>query len=305
MGARFSSDVLPLEVRGADLGGIAIKTAKASAQVKSAILLAGLNAFGDIHVSEPTQSRNHTELMLTSMGCPVTETALAAGRWGVTISQDQKPEFLSPLEIEVPGDFSSAAFLVVAALLIPSSEILIKNVCFNPTRIGLYDLLVRMGANIEVQNSRVKSGERVVDLLVKHSELKGISVSADEVVRAIDEIPILSVAAAFADGDTEIVGAGELRVKESDRISMIVDLLSTYSVAVEEREDGVLISGANGQLSLAQDAASHWKTSGDHRIAMSAAVLGLAFDGQIALEQESVVETSFPGFVDKIQALSS
>jgi len=304
MGAHFDGNKLPLSITGSELHGISYDSPKASAQVKSAILLAGLQAEGDVKVSESVQSRNHTELMLSAMSCNLSEKLRDDGRWLVSLPQSGKPKSLSPLNIEIPGDFSAASFFLVAASITPDSRVLITNVCFNESRIGLFELLVRMGASIKIHNDRVSAGERVVDLFVSGSDLNGIQVSAEDVVRAIDEIPVLCVAAAFAKGTTEIRGAEELRVKESDRISMTCNLLATYGISFEELDDGLIIRGKSFN-SVNSQSEQVWQTSGDHRISMSGAVLELALKGDFKMHQVSVVETSFPFFADKLRALIS
>ncbi len=301
MGAVFSSQNLPITVSGASLKPIEYLSPKASAQVKSAIFLAGLYAQAPTTVIESSLSRNHTELMLDSMGAEVKSFQQLDSSWKITSNLNGE---LSPIKIEIPGDFSAAAFFIVAASIIPGSKILIKNVGFNTSRIGLFEILKKMGANINPVEQRKVGGEDVVDLVVSHAELKGIKIDAKDVVKAIDEIPILAVAAAFANGVTEVSGASELRVKESDRIKMIVELLLTYGVNVEEKEDGFIIKG--GCFTPDVDTSKQltaWKECDDHRIFMSHTVLNLAFNSKIQLLEKEVVETSFPGFLEQFQGL--
>ena len=236
------------------------------------------------------------------MGAEVKSFQQLDSSWKITSSLKGE---LSPIELEIPGDFSAAAFFMVAASIIPESKILIKNVGFNSSRTGLFDILKKMGADIKPVEKRKVGGEDVVDLMVSHSKLKGIKIDAKEVVKAIDEIPILAIAAAFANGVTEVSGASELRVKESDRIKMIVELLSSYGVDVEEKQDGFIINGRNINDAQPKNdlTDSAWKKCDDHRIFMSHAVLNLALNSKVELFEQSVVETSFPGFLEQFQAL--
>lgn len=298
MGAYFNSDRLPLTITGGALKGIEYVSPKASAQIKSAILLAGLYASSEVSVVEPALSRDHTELMLSAMGVEVQSRSLDSGAWKICLNQTSQ---LNPIEIEVPGDFSAASFFIVAATIIPNSEVLIKNVGFNPTRTGLYDILLRMGAKIKPVNKRLVGGEVVVDLEVSSAELKSTEINADDVVRAIDEIPILAIAASFAEGQTIVSGASELRVKESDRIKMIIALLNDFGVPVVEAEDGFTVTG-NTKIASTGDS-NLWSASGDHRILMSASVYAMAASGKINLLNKEVVETSFPCFVEKFTEL--
>jgi 3-phosphoshikimate 1-carboxyvinyltransferase len=205
---------------------------------------------------------------------------------------------LKPVDIDIPGDFSSAAFFIVAGLLSPGSEILIKHVGINDTRTGLISILQdMMGTDLELLNVREISGEPVADILVKHTRLKGITIGSDRVLRAIDEFPVLCAAASTAEGTTKITGAGELRVKESDRISSMASELGKMGVRVEELEDGLVIEGRERLSSAVVD--SH----GDHRIAMSLAVAGLAAEGETTILDTDCVNTSFPGFTDAIENL--
>ena len=305
MGAHFSADMLPIRITGGELKGINYFSPKSSAQVKSAILLAGLYADSEVTVIEPSLSRDHTELMLLAMGVPITTSQQADGSWKICSRQVAQ---LSAIEIEVPGDFSAASFLMVAGSVVAGSDILIKNVGFNPTRIGLYDILLRMGADITPTNKRLVGGEVVVDLKVKYAKLTATTVTAADVVRAIDEMPILAVAAAFAEGLTEVSGAMELRVKESDRIKMIVALLQDYGIKIEEREDGFSVIGNSKGIPSGRSSTkdgSDWSECGDHRILMSSAVLGLALNRKLELLHQEVVETSFPGFKEKFQDLAT
>lgn len=306
MGAKFSSDELPFVIEGGSkLKGVRYVSPRASAQIKSAILLAGLQCPDLVSVIEPAQSRDHTECMLKSMGCLMASSIADDGSYEVQFLQGMQSETLHPINTFVPGDFSSASFFLVAASIIQGSKVLIRNVGFNPTRIGLFHLLVRMGAKIAISNKRESGGEPVVDLLVESSELKGIEVSSSDVVLAIDEIPIFAVAAAFAQGKTTIRGASELRVKESDRLAMIAYVLKTFGVELVELEDGLIIEGLRNIPLLNPDAIdnSNWMNSHDHRIAMSASVLQFALGLPFTITEVDMIETSFPGFSELFQGL--
>ncbi|UCD34770.1 MAG: 3-phosphoshikimate 1-carboxyvinyltransferase [Nitrospiraceae bacterium] len=294
MGARIESEkggYPPLRITGAALRPIRYESPVASAQVKSAVLLAGLYCSGRTTVIEPGKSRDHTERMLAAVGADITvkglEVSVQGGRG------------LRPMDMTVPGDLSSAAFFIVAGLIVPGSELVIRNVGTNPTRSGLLDILVRMGAEIALENERDVSGEPVADIRVRHSSLTGIDVAEDLVLRAIDEFPILCVAAAKASGTTRITGAGELRVKESDRISSMAQELRKMAVPVEELEHGLVIEG---QQDLTPAVISSY---GDHRVAMSMAVAGLTEPGETIIEDTDCVNTSFPGFMKMVENLSA
>jgi 3-phosphoshikimate 1-carboxyvinyltransferase len=298
MGAEFSADKMPFTLRGGKLQGIQYQSPQASAQVKSAILLAGLQATGAVSVTEPRLSRDHTERMLVSMGCEITSRESADGSWTISLPPESKRGPLRGQNIEIPGDFSAAAFFLVAGSIFPDSELRIVNVGFNPTRIGLFHILKRMGADIELLNSRQIGGEEVVDLRVRTARLHGVEVTHDDVVLGIDEIPILAVAAAAADGKTLIHGAHELRVKESDRLAMSSQFLRTFGIDVREFDDGMEISGRPDVVGSGpgDQALGSWKESGDHRIAMAGAILELLASGNFDIRDMSAVETSFPSF---------
>jgi 3-phosphoshikimate 1-carboxyvinyltransferase len=204
---------------------------------------------------------------------------------------------LNPLDMTVPGDFSSAAFFLVAGSIVPGSEIVIKDSGINPTRTGLIDILKEMNADISIENIREVSGEPVADIIVKHAELKGVEIGKDLILRAIDEFPILCVAASMAHGVTKITGAGELRVKESDRISSMAEELRKMGVAVEELADGVTIEGV--ERLKAATAQSH----GDHRIAMAMVIAGLVADGEVIIEDTDCINTSFPDFISMLEGI--
>ncbi len=301
MGGRFSAKHLPLTVYGGELRGLNLISTKASAQVKSAVLLAGLISGNRVTVTEPYQSRDHTERMLSAMGVRLSEREVS-GRWQVELLPDQ-PERLQPLDIEVPGDFSAAAFFLVAGAVFPGSRLLIRGVGFNPTRIGLFSILKRMGADITPVNERDIGGERVCDLRVNSSELHGVEVGARDVVQAIDEIPALAVACAFAQGESSIIGAEELRVKESDRLAMITKLLSDFGVEVKEGPGSLKIAGGLTGPAQNGESAALWRLSGDHRIAMCGALMDLRTRGRAEIMDYRAVETSFPGFASSFGVL--
>ena len=295
MGARFQSregkGLAPLEIQGGKLKGIDYKMPVASAQVKSAILLAGLQADGITSLEEPQNSRDHTELMIRGFG----GEAKVDGR-SVMIAGGQK---LFAREVRIPGDISSAAFFLVAAAVIPGSEIMVRNVGVNRTRDGVIEVLRRMGAKIEFLNQRIETGEPVADIKVSGSQLAGVDIGPEMAARTIDEYPILAVAGALAEGTTQIFGVKELRYKESDRIATMTEGLRRLGVQVEEREDGMTLRGGRPL-----EAASV-KTYGDHRVAMSLAIAGLSANGGLQLDDAGCVDTSFPGFCDLLNRLRS
>lgn len=279
----------PLMVKGGPLKPISFRSPVASAQVKSAVLLAGLYCEGVTRVTEPAKSRDHTERMLKAAGASVNIDGLE-----VSVHGDA---YLKPLEFSVPGDFSSAAFFMVAAVLVPGSEVLIRNTGINPTRTGLLEILRKMGAQIVIENVRKISGEPVADISVRNSELKGIDIGGDLILEAIDEFPVLCVAAARAQGLTRISGAGELRVKESDRITAMVTELRKMGAEIEELHDGLIITGKD---SLGPAVVQSY---GDHRVAMALLVAGLLSGGVTRVENTECMNTSFPGFMELLAAL--
>ncbi|MEP2988123.1 MAG: 3-phosphoshikimate 1-carboxyvinyltransferase [Parasphingorhabdus sp.] len=309
MGANFyarkthdGKSCLPLTVRGlCPAVPMEYELPVASAQVKSAILLAGLNTPGVTRVIEPVPTRDHSETMLKGFGANI---SVETDKDGVrTISLTGETD-LQPQTIKVPGDPSSAAFMVVAALLVPGSNIIIENVGINPTRAGLFDVLRQMGGDIVFQNERSVGGEPVADLHVKHSELTGIHIPADIAPSMIDEFPVLFVAAAMASGTTTTNGLHELRVKESDRLTQMADGLKLIGANVTEKEDGLVIEGGAGKL-LKGGNNQAIETALDHRIAMSFAVAGLTSQSGATIDDIQPVETSFPGFSDLIKKLTS
>lgn len=291
MGAVFETQngYPPLTVKGGELKPLHYKSPVASAQVKSAILLAGLYCDGTTSVTEPEKSRDHTERMIKAAGVNIKISGLTVSIKGRAV--------LSPLDLTVPNDFSSAAFFIAAGIIVPGSDLLIKNTGINPTRTGLIEILLSMGADIKLENEREVSGEPVADILVKHSRLSGIDIAGDMVPKTIDEFPILCVTAALAQGKTKITGAKELRVKESDRIAAIAAELKKMGVNVEELEDGLIIEGRDKlQPAVIQ-------SYGDHRIAMSMAIAGLMADGETTILDTDCINTSFPGFMGILNKL--
>jgi 3-phosphoshikimate 1-carboxyvinyltransferase len=269
----------------------------ASAQVKSAVLLAGLNAPGKTEVVEPMATRDHTERLLRYFGAEITVEETQGGG-AVTVLTGQ-PE-LTAREVTVPGDPSSAAFLVVAALLCPDAEVTIEQVCVNPRRIGLYDTLREMGADITFANPRTVSGEDVADIVVRASALSGVDVPAERTPSMIDEYPILGVAAACASGTTQLRGLAELRVKESDRLAAMARGLQACGTAVQETEDGLTIEGAP-----APPGGARITTDLDHRMAMAFLVLGTATQHPVEIDDGQTIATSFPGFAELLNGLGA
>ena len=289
MGARWlarSGGRLPLTLAGGGLKAIRYRPPVASAQVKSAILLAGLNAAGETAVIEPTPTRDHTERMLRAFGAGVSVADGAEGRV-VALAGGQR---LAGCEIAVPGDPSSAAFPIVAALVTPRSEVTVTGVMLNPLRSGLIETLIEMGADLSIAGRRLAGGEEVGDITVRHSALKGVDVPPGRAASMIDEYPILAVAAAFASGRTVMRGIGEMRVKESDRIALTARGLAACGVEVEEEPEGLIVAGGRvlGGAKVA--------TAGDHRIAMSFLVLGGAAEAEVAVDGADMIATSFPAF---------
>ncbi len=280
----------PLRIDPAKLNGINVSLPVASAQVKSALLLAGLHASGTTGIAEPGPSRDHTERMLTAMGAAVKkEDSL------VTIDGHQQP--LRPLDLTVPGDMSSAAFLIVAATCVPGSDISIHDVNLNLTRTGLIDTLKRMGAAISVEQTGEQAGEPVGIVRVRSAGLQGTRVGGSDIVRAIDELPVLAVAATQAQGETSITDAAELRVKEVDRISLLAGELRTMGAQIEELPDGMIVHGPTPLHGAA--VASH----GDHRLGMALAVAGFVAAGDTRIEDTDCIADSFPGFVETMARL--
>jgi 3-phosphoshikimate 1-carboxyvinyltransferase len=302
MGADITASpegTLPLMLRGASPAvPIAYRLPVASAQVKSAVLLAGLNTPGTTTVIEPVPTRDHSERMLKGFGADLTVEVEADGTRVIRIRGEAE---FRPQVIEVPGDPSSAAFFITAALVVPGSELVIENVGLNPTRAGLVDVLRRMGGSIEATNPREVGGEPVADLVVRHSPLRGIDVDPAIAPSMIDEFPVLFVAAALAEGRTVTSGLDELRVKESDRLEVMAAALAAVGARVEEREDGLVIEGTGGEpLAGGGPIATHL----DHRIAMSMAVAGLASRAGVEVDDTRPIATSFPTFEPLLDGLT-
>jgi len=303
IGARFvarEGTRMPLAVigTGAPLP-IEYRLPVASAQVKSAVLLAGLNAPGETSVIEPEPTRDHTENMLRHFGAAVRVEALAEGGRKVTLVG--QPE-LTATAIRVPGDPSSAAFAAVAAAIRPGAEVRIENVGINPLRTGLFATLQEMGAAIDFANRRDAGGEPVADLVVRGGRLKGIAVPPERAPSMIDEYPVLCVAAALAEGTTVMRGIQELRVKESDRIGAMAAGLAAAGIAVEELPDGLVVHGSGG---AAPAGGNRIATHMDHRIAMSFLMLGLAAAAPVGIDDGRMIDTSFPGFVGLMNGLGA
>jgi 3-phosphoshikimate 1-carboxyvinyltransferase len=287
--------IAPL-VEGEALLGIEYEMPMASAQVKSALLLSGLYAEGPTAIREPVLSRDHTERMMLSLGVPL-ETA------GPMVVLDPNGDWdhgWSGFDWHVPGDPSSAAFPAIAAMMVPGSEVTVEGVCVNPTRTGLFDLMRLMGAApASVPKGEGAGGEPVADLVFRHGAVRGILAGGELIVRMIDEVPVLCALAAVAQGATEIRDAQELRVKESDRIAVMAEVLEAFGVGVEELPDGLVVRGG-GPIRGAR-VESH----GDHRIAMTAVLLGLVAEGETVVDDVGCVDTSFPGFASLLRGLGA
>ncbi len=301
--ARDNDRYLPIAIRGGHLKPIDYTMPVASAQVKSCLILAGLYAEGITTIQEPQKSRDHTERMLRAMGAPIEIVrSQESGIRGQEIIKvkGMGNEKLNPIEIIIPGDFSSAAFFIVAALIVPGSEVLIKNVCVNPTRTGLLEVIKDMGGVVRLENVGDVSGESVADLYCKTADsLKAIKVNSDIIPSLIDEFPILCVLATQADGVTEIRGAEELRVKESDRIKAMSTELKKLGVEIEEFSDGIAIKG-RALLKGTTVESYH-----DHRIAMALSIAGLIADGETNINNPRCVDISFPDFFMSLRQLTS
>ncbi len=292
MGASISADNAPLSVSGGALRGREHHLKTASAQVKAALLLAGLQAEGPTTIHQPASSRDHSERMLRELGINVLSSANV-----VKLHPNGRP--LPPTRLTVPGDFSSAAFLIAAAVLLPGSQVQLGGVGINPTRTGLLDVLTEMGADIFIENRRKSGGEPVADITARHSRLRAVEVRDELVVRMIDEFPVFAVLATQAEGLTTVRDAAELRVKESDRISALVGELRRMGIAITERTDGFSVSGPQQLLAATVD--SH----ADHRLAMSLAVAGLLAHGESSVQGAEVVHESFPGFTSALRTLGA
>ena len=305
MGASFEASpggTLPCMLRGASPAvPITYRLPVASAQVKSAVLLAGLNTPGITRVIEPVPTRDHTERMLTGFGAHV-EVSEEAGERIISIHGEAD---LKPMDVTVPGDPSSAAFFLVAASIVPGSDLIIENVGLNPTRAGIVHALRQMGADIEELDPREVGGEPVADLRVRHAPLKGTEIDPAIVPSMVDEFPVLFVAAALAEGTTVTTGLEELRVKESDRIAVMAEALTLAGAHVVEHEDGLTIIGTGGEPLAGTAEGAQVATKLDHRIAMSMAVAGLASKGSVTIDDAAPIATSFPDFTDLLGRASS
>jgi 3-phosphoshikimate 1-carboxyvinyltransferase len=270
----------------------------ASAQVKSALLLAALNVPGRTTIIERAATRDHTERMLKAFGAGIDVDPLSGGETAISVMGEAE---LRPTPIVVPSDPSSAAFPLVAALLVPGSEVVLENVMLNPRRIGLIETLQEMGAAIEITNVRDNGGEAVGDLVARHSQLRGVEVPPERAPSMIDEYPVLAVAAAFAEGKTVMRGLEELRVKESDRLSAIVAGLQANGARVEERPDSMIVEGMGNDVPGGGTVATHM----DHRIAMSFLVMGLATRAPVTVDDSTMIATSFPNFLALMRSLGA
>lgn len=292
MGAiiKSNNDKAPLSIFGSKLSPITYYSSLSSAQVKSCVLLAGLGIEGVTTFSEPFLSRNHTEIMLKSMGANI--------EYNEGLVKIEKSE-LNPINIEICGDISSAAYFIVAALIIPNSSIILKNVGLNPTRCGILDVVKSMGGNVEILDKRYACSEPVGDIKIEYSQLKGCNISGDVIPRLIDEIPVIAVMATQAEGDTIISDAQDLRNKESDRIKAIVNELNKLGANIEENPDGMIIHGKTplkGGVEL--------DTYNDHRLAMSLYLAGLICSKEVLIRDFEWVNISFPTFIELFEKLS-
>lgn len=292
---RKGGELAPLAVNGTRLRGITYASPVASAQIKSSILLAALFAEGTTRLSEPRLSRDHTERLFRFYGLPLRQE-------GPTLVMEGRPSvgWSAVPELVIPGDMSAAAFFIVGATIVPGSDITITGVGVNPTRTGLLEVMNRMGADIQLLNRRDVAGEPVADIRVKSASLKGIHIGPELIPQTIDEFPVLCVAAAVAEGETVVIGADELRVKESDRIATMATELRAMGARITEKHDGVVIQGLgqpkeNGRLN-----ATSCQSHGDHRVAMAIAIGGLTASAAMVVADTDCIETSFPGFHRKL-----
>ncbi len=289
MGAKIENDYCPLSITGSKLHGTEYKMTVASAQVKTALILAALYADGETIIYEKEKSRDHTERMLAAMGADIVCDGLK-----ITIRPGKE---LRAADIDVCGDISSAAFFMALGLIMPSSRVTVRNVGVNPTRTGIIDVLKAMGADMKFENERIVSGEPVADITVSSSRLKGVTIGGDIIPRLIDEIPIIAAAAVFAEGETVIKDAHELRVKETDRIAAIENEFSKCGADITASDDGMVIR--SGKPIHGTD----FKTYGDHRMAMSLSVLAQLAEGDSSLDDSKCVSVSYPTFFDDLYKL--
>ncbi len=294
-----NGDRLPLTVRGmSDLVPIEYELPVPSAQVKSAILLAGLHAAGETTVIEAEPTRDHTERMLRFFGADVSATPDGNGKTRICVTGNP---LLQGRDVKVPADPSSAAFLIAAAVIVPGSEVTIDGVLINPTRTGFYETLREMGADVTFENQREEGGEPVANIRARHSALKGVSVPPERAPSMIDEYPVLACVAAFASGETAMHGLAELRVKESDRLTATADGLNANGVATRIEGDTLVVIGGNGKVPGGGLVATHL----DHRIAMAFLTLGLASDKPVTVDDIAIIATSFPEFIGLMEGLGA
>jgi 3-phosphoshikimate 1-carboxyvinyltransferase len=295
---RKGGELAPLAVMGSRLHSITYASPVASAQVKSALLLAALFAEGTTRITEPRLSRDHTERLFQFFG-------IAFRRDETTLLIDGRPSvgWNAVSRLVVPGDLSAAAFFIVGATIVPGSDVTIQQVGINPTRTGLLDVMTRMGADIQLLNRREEAGEPVADIRVKSARLHGVTIGPDLIPQTIDEFPILCVAAAVAEGETIISGAEELRVKESDRIATVTGELRAMGAQIAERPDGMVVRGLGTTADNGRLQAAHGRSHGDHRVAMSLAIAGLTASTPTVIDETACVETSFPDFHDTLLKL--
>jgi 3-phosphoshikimate 1-carboxyvinyltransferase len=293
MGARTRGSTLPVTVQGGHLNGISFVNDRASAQVKSAILLAGLRANGQVEVIEPAPSRDHSEHMLRAFGCDI------QSRDGVIRLGDKRR--LTGTSVSIPADPSSAAFPIVAALITPGSSVTVRNVMVNRLRAGLFTTLLEMGANLRFENEREESGERIADLIAAGSQLKGVEVPVERAPSMIDEYPVLSIAAAFASGRTAMHGLAELRVKESNRLAAIIAGLRACGVEAREEGDSLIVEGRGRR----PEGGAIVRARADHRIAMSFLVMGLGTERLVSVDSGLMIATSFPDFLPLMRSLGA
>lgn len=288
---RKGGEHAPLGVTGSRLRAITYTSPVASAQIKSALLLAALFAEGTTRIAEPCLSRDHTERLFQFF-------RIGFRREGTTLIVDGRPSvgWNAAPQLVVPGDFSSAAFFIVGATIVSGSDVTIRQVGINPTRTGLLDVLTRMGADIQLLNRHEEAGEPVADIRVKSARLRGVAIGGDLIPQTIDEFPILCVAAAVAEGETVISGAEELRVKESDRIATMSAELCAMGAQITERPDGMVVRGLGTAEKKGRLQAAHGRSHGDHRVAMSLAIAGLTASTPTVINETACIETSFPAF---------
>jgi len=296
---RKGGELAPLAVTGTTLRAITYASPVASAQVKSSLLLAALYAKGTTRLTEPRQSRDHTERLLDFFGLPLT-------RHGLSLAIEGRPSvgWTAKPQLTVPGDLSAAAFFIVGATIIPDSDVTITGVGVNPTRTGLLEILDRMGGDVQLLNQREEAGEPVADVRVKSAPLRGVTIGAELIPQTIDEFPILCVAAAVADGQTLITGAEELRVKESDRISTMASELRAMGARIEEKPDGLVIQGLGTATENGRLAATIGRSHGDHRVAMSLAIAALTARSESVVQDAQCIDTSFPAFGASLRQLT-